>query len=662
MKKPRFDWLKPIAVGGIIGALAAGGFLLGMLDTWSARATDRLFLPRPADQRIVIVAIDDSSLGQIGRWPWPRTVHAELLRKLGDAGAAAIGYDVNFPEPSNAADDDALANALRENDHAVLPVELAFRVEKGMLTFDPSATVAPIPSLSAAARGTGHANASPDVDGTVRRMPLAVKAPDGSLVPSFAGEALRVAGFEQNIADAPRDRAGRMIINFANAPTKSYRTVSAVDVLRGIADASFFKNAIVFVGATAADLHDAQLVPTSEGQPMSGVEIHASIADTILNRRWLRPVPAWAVALELVALGLLIGYLFSRMRVRWSVPIVLALWIAIIVSAFLLFDRGWIAEIVWPTIAIFVASAAVTLERRISADRQRKQLKAALSQYVSPSVVESILRDPAKLKLGGERRRMSVLFSDIRGFTTISEGITPEKLVQILNVYLNRMTNIVFAKNGVLDKYIGDAVMAFWNAPFDQPEHAKLAVATALDMRDALKEMNRAKTFGDIELAIGIGVNTGDMVVGNIGGEARFDYTVIGDNVNLGSRLEGLTKEYHVQTLVTESTKNDLGGEILTRKLDKVAVKGKKEPVVIYEVMERMNAASEELKTLAHDFEAALDAYFTKNFSDAVAKCAAILAAHPLDGPTQNLLERAKQFIETPPSADWVGTWVYTKK
>ena len=654
--------MRPVAVGGLVGLFTAVGFLAGILNTWSMRATDRLFLATPVDQRILIVAIDNASLGQIGRWPWPRTVHATLLRTLTNAGATVIGYDVNFSEPSNAADDAQLAAALKESGRVVLPLELSLKTERGRLTFDPTKNVVPMTSLASVAAATGHTNTPPDADGTVRRVPLFIRAPDGSRVPSFVAEILRLASFDRETGHAFLDPNSRLFVNFPGAPFSSFHTLSAGDIFRGTAKLDRVKNAIVLIGSTAPDLHDSLLVPTSYGTPMSGIEIHASIAHTIVSQRWLRLIPPWSIALELVVFGLLIGFLLSRLRARWSVPIVFLLWVAQIVAAFALFDRGWIVEIVWPTILFIFAGAAVTLERRVAADRQRRQLKQALSQYVSPSVVESILRDPSKLKLGGERRRMSVLFSDIRGFTTISEGMTPEQLVHVLNVYLNRMTNLVFAKNGVLDKYIGDAVMAFWNAPFDQPEHAKMAVLTALDMRTALAEMNREKAFGDLELHIGLGVNTGEMVVGNVGGESRFDYTVIGDNVNIASRLEGLTKEYRVPILITEATMTDLAGEILTRKLDRVAVKGKKEPIVIYEAIERMGSATEEFKTLARDFEAALESYFAKNFSDAVARCTPILAAHPLDTPTHALRERAQQFMQTPPSADWDGTWVYTKK
>jgi adenylate cyclase len=609
------------------------------------------------DPSITIVAIDDASISQLGRWPWPRSVHADLITKLHEAGAKVIGYDVNFPEVSNSTDDQALADALKAAGNVVLPVELSLDPKKDNTWFDPTHVLSPIPLLASSAVSTGHSNTPPDPDGVVRRLPLYVTSRNWSdSLPAFVTEVARVAGLQVNVDRVP------MLINYPGVPLRTFRTISAVDVIRGRADVLSLKDGIVFVGATAADLHDALLTPTSNGVPMPGVEIHASAFDTIAGRHWLAPVPPLAVAFFILIVALIAGAFAAFVRARIGLPLGLVLWLATLVLAFVLFDRGLILDIIWPTLAIVFGFAAVTLERRISIERARRELKAAFSRYVSASVVESIIKDPSKLKLGGERRRMSVLFSDIRGFTTISEGLSPERLVEVLNRYLNRMTDIVFQHEGVLDKYIGDAVMAFWNAPFDQPDHALRAVQTALAMRDGLTEMNREKAFGDLELHIGLGINTGDMVVGNVGGDARFDYTVIGDNVNLGSRLEGLTKEYGVWIIVTEATRSELKGQVLTRRIDKVAVKGKKEPVVIYEAMELASNASPAQKKLAADFEVALEKYFARDFVGAIAACDEILSAHSDDGPSKTLKVRAEHFKQEPPPSDWVGTWVYTKK
>ena len=656
------DARRPLVIALGIGVFAVAGFVSGLLGSWSARISDRLFLSRMADPSTVIVAIDDASIGQLGRWPWPRQIHANLINILAADGAKVIAYDVNFPEASDATNDQALADALRKAGNVVLPVELQLEATPVSLRYDPTHVLAPIPLIALSAAAIGHTNIMPDADGVVRRLPLEVTAPDHSTIPSFVENVARLGGLSANLSAAPLDSTRNLTINFPDSPFKGFRIVSAVDVIQGRVGASVFQGKAVFVGSTAADLHDSLLVPTSLGLPMPGIEVHASAFDTILSRKWLRSVPTWTLALLILLYAFVAGFAATHMRVKEGLLCILVVWIVYVIGVFALFDKGWIADLLWPTLALFVSYSAVTLERRVTIDRMRRELKTAFSRYVSQSVVEAILLDPKHLKLGGERRRMSVLFSDIRGFTTISEGMTPEDLVHVLNIYLNRMTNIVFEHQGVLDKYIGDAVMAFWNAPLNQPAHALQAVKTALDWQSALDEMNEAKAFGDVQIHIGAGVNTGDMVVGNVGGDTRFDYTVIGDNVNLGSRLEGLTKEYGVHVIVSEATQMELNGEILTRKLDKVAVKGKKEPVVIYEAMETMKTAKEDHKQLARDFEMALEAYFARDFVDAAYRCQAILKQFPADGPAKNLAERAQHFKENPPEEGWVGTWVFTKK
>lgn len=585
--KKKNAFFRPIAVGLCVGLAAALTAQSGALRTWSSFASDRFFLSRPAEPSIVLVEINDASLATVGRWPWPREIHARIIEALSKSGAAAIGYDVNFPEPSDEENDAALERALRDAGNVVLPIELQIAFSGNALSYDPSAVVSPLPRFSAAARAAGHSNTPPDTDGVVRRIPLAVDAPDKSAVASFALQTLRVS---QPLSAAPTDamdRYGRLTVNYGGHPRGTFPTISAVDVLRGDFDPSVVAGKTIFVGSSAADLHDDRLVPTSLGIPMPGVEIHASLADTILSKRWLVPVPAWTEIFLLLAIGAAFGFAVTYLRARSSVVVAIIFWIGLVITAIVLFDKGRILDVVWPTIAIVFSYAAVTLERRLSADRERRELKNAFSRYVAPAVVESILQDPSRLKLGGEKRRMTVLFSDVRGFTTISESLPPEQLVEIMNTYLTAMTEIVFANGGTLDKYIGDAVMAFWNAPLDQPDHAIRAATTAIEMQKKLSEMNREKIFPNgIELKIGIGINTGDMIVGNMGSETRFDYTVLGDNVNLGARLESLTKEYGVGIIVSDAMRAEAGESLVTRELGAVTVKGKKAPVLIHELLE----------------------------------------------------------------------------
>ena len=655
--------LPPILIASAIGIIASLAFGYGILSSWSSRLLDRVFLAHKPNPQIVIVAIDDASITQIGRWPWNRSVHAKLIDALQSAQVKAIGYDVNFPEPSDTENDQALSTALGRVKNVVLPIELTLELGQKALTYDPAQVLAPIDLFRSVSASLGHTNTQPDDDGVVRRIPIAVTSGNGQgSVPAFEMEIARIAQIGLTADQIPQDSFHRMMINYAGAPNETFPMYSAVDVIQGKIPAETFRDKIVFIGSTAPDLHDMLMVPTSGGIPMSGVEIHANVLDTMVSQRWLRDIPYGIQAVFFILLALIVGFSVSLLRARWSLIIATGLVLGSFIATFVLFDRGWVLELFYPFIVITSTFAIVSIERRISAERDRREIRQAFSRYVSPSVVKSILDDQSKLKLGGERRRMTVLFSDIRGFTTISEGLNPEQLVEVLNIYLDRMTGIVFQYDGVLDKYIGDAVMAFWNAPFDQKDHAYRGLCTALDMRDALAEMNETKAFGDLELHIGLGVNTGDMVVGNVGGKTRFDYTVIGDNVNLGSRLEGITKEYGAAIITSASSVQDAKDKILFRRLDKVAVKGKKEPVEIYECLERLDNATTAQKRLASDFEHALEMYFGRSFEEVVDACELLLKKFPADGPTKVLLERAKHFMEEPPPADWIGTWVFTKK
>lgn len=654
---------RPILMGAAAGALGALLLVAGAFQEWNRLATDRFFLPHTPDASIVIVAIDDGSLAQLGRWPWPRSTHARLIRALTAAGVRVIGYDVNMPEASTAADDADLGQAIAEAKNVVLPIELRIISTALGIRYDPNTLVRSLPVIGNEARAVGHTNTPPDADGVVRRIPVAVSSPDGVEIEAFAARVASLANPALDLRHVPPSADHEVAIAFPGAPKTTYPTISAAEVLAGHVPATSLRGKIVFVGATAPDLHDEQIVPTSNGIPMPGVEIHAAFADTLLHERWIVDLPAWIQALALLFIGLLIGLISSTIRTRWSVLVTMLSLLGTLIVAIVLFDRGVIVNIILPGLVIVMAYAAVTIERRITADIERRRMRFAFSRYVAPSVVESILRDPTTLHLGGQKREMTVLFSDVRGFTSLSESLSPERLVHVLNTYLTRMTEVIFAERGVLDKYIGDAVMAFWNAPLDQRDHALCAVRAALGMQRALAEMNRQKLFGpDIELAAGVGINTGEMIVGNMGSEARFDYTVIGDNVNLASRIEGLTKEYGVGVLMTEATWRAAGKSILARRIDKVAVKGKREPAVLYEAIGLLSEATQEEVNLVNDFEEAFTRYVNGEFETAIALCGSILQYHPSDGPCRTIIARCHHFLSDPPAENWDGTWVMTRK
>ncbi len=656
--------LRPLFIGGVIGVLCALAATAGVFSSWSARVTDRFFTNRAPDPSILIVAIDDASISSVGRWPWDRSVHADLIRKLTNAGASVIAYDVNFSEAQDAKNDGDLAEAIASAHRFALPIELKLDERAdGTLAYDAERTLRPIPDLAHAATALGHTNMPPDADGVVRRVPISVADRSGANgIPSFANVMAALADRTPNLGGAPLDVGNRIVVRFDGPPHGTFPTISAADVLSGRADLSIVRNKIVLVGSTATDLHDEYLVPTSDGVPMPGVEIHASLLDTLLKRDWLAPIPPWALALLLVAIGLAFGWIIPRTRQRWSAAAAIIAWIAIVVVASIAFDRGTIIDVFWPTLAIILVYGGVTLERRIAAERHRRWMKGLLTRYVSPAIVDEILRNPDRLRLGGERREMTVLFSDIRGFTAISEATPPEELVRYLNAYLGRMTDIIFEHVGVLDKYVGDAVMAFWNAPLDQPDHARHACLAALAMRDALRGMNAKHVFGSHTFRIGIGINTGDMVVGNMGGEVHTDYTVIGDSVNLASRLEGLTKEYRTEIIVSEATRIAAGDAIFARKLDRVAVKGKQKTVTIYEVFAREDSVSSEDRERAEAYESALDLYFARKFDDVLNAVEAYSTKYPEDAAMQVLSAHATEFASHPPPSNWDGTWIWTRK
>lgn len=646
-----------------MGLFAAAGLLIGMFETLAFAASDRFFLPRETDSSIIIVSIDNSSLAKLGRWPWPRTIHAELVDRLKAAGAKVIVLDVNFPEPSEPADDSRLAQALRAAGNVTLPVELTTRIENGKLVFDPASIVQPISVIQSAAAASGFSNVPLDGDGTARRVPISIASRTGSPVYALAYEAARLAERAPVTASIPVDRFGRTLINFPGAPRRTFVTVPASDVLQGGANLARFKDAVVFIGATARDLHDEQYVATSDGEPMSGVEIHASIYDTLVTGRFLQPLNPGLQALALLLVGLLLGLLVPNVRARLGFLLVVIVFVGWTIIAFLAFDQGLIVNIVWPILLLAFVYGALVLERWVYTERERRKLRGAFSRYVSENVVASLMQDLDKLKLGGERRNMTVLFSDLRGFTSLSEGLPPEQLVEVLNKYLHEMTELVFAEGGTLDKYIGDAVMAFWNAPLDQLDHAERGVRTALKMRDKLHQMNEIGAFPNgITLKVGIGLNTGEVVVGNIGGEKRYDYTVIGDSVNLASRTESLCKHYGVEILITENTHALLAPDYVTRLLDKVAVKGKQAAIKIYQVMGMAGQISEDERRLKDAYEQALDVYFKRDFAAAVLAFEKILAVYPDDLSSRILLLRSGEYAKTPPPENWDGALVMTSK
>jgi adenylate cyclase len=402
-----------------------------------------------------------------------------------------------------------------------------------------------------------------------------------------------------------------------------------------------------------------------------GVEVHANIIDNLLHndekgRGFLtRSFTEEAADIGVILLfGLGFGFLFSRVTPLYStISVLLALaaygWFVYFAFA----QKGQWFSFVIPAGTLALGYVAITSVRMIREEREKRKIRKTFSQYLSPGVIELIEKDPEKyIRPGGEMKELSVLFSDIRGFTTISEKLTPDQLVLLLNEYFGHMTDIVFATDGTLDKYIGDAIMAFWGSPYPQEDHAYRSCSCALQMVRGLAQLNaKWKAAGHPPMAIGIGLNTGQVNVGNMGSARRLSWTVMGDNVNLASRLEGITKQYHVQLIISEATYKQVSSQFVCRELDKIRVKGKNLPVNIYELLDVATEKSKYEKLLV-EFSGAMQCYRAQNWREASEKFADILTTFPDDGPTKVFLERALEFSDNAPEAEWDGVYVMKTK
>lgn len=574
-------WLS-LSIGLVGAGIVIASYSTGLFAGPEATIEDTQFSSRPTSPQIVIVAIDDRSIESVGQWPWPRATFAKLLDTLAPYQPQVVSIDVLFTEPSRLGnpDDAALARAL---ERVPFPVVLASQAQSLALDKEgarASTLLRPLPALEKSASAIGLVNVISDRDGIVRRFAEPMLDTQGVPFHSFAGAVLTASGHTDWASELPS--INRIVYA---GPPGSVRTISAADVLSGTS-VDDLRNKIIFVGATAESLHDSQKTPMSGGINMPGVEIHAQIANMLLLDYRLVPLSTgatmlWIVLASCIAVAIL---LFVR-RFESAVALNIGVGVVYIILGVVLFERGTEVNIIHISLAWIVVATSLSLYRFFSSEKERRIIRHTFSKYVAPHVLDELLAHPERIALGGEEREITVLFSDIRGFTTLSENTTPTELVRILNTYFSAVTKKIIENDGVLDKYIGDAIMAFWGAPIENPRQADQAVRAGIEMLRALEELNR--TFvanGDPEIKIGIGIYTGRAVVGNIGSEHRFDYTVIGDTVNAASRLEGLTKEFKTQIIIGESTKHKLTEHFSLTPLGDTSVKGKVEKITIYGV------------------------------------------------------------------------------
>jgi adenylate cyclase len=679
---------------------------------------------------VTIVDIDDKSLEKLGQWPWPRTRIADLVTELTRLGAAVIAFDAVFSEPDRlnpafAADtfrhldeetrvklralpsnDQIFADAIKASrvvlGESGLPEEIAaldktlpvtgiamLGEEPQRFMFDFPGLLRNVPVLEHAAAGRGLFTIRPERDGIIRRVPMIMQA-QGQTMPSLTFEILRVASGSGTILikaekagiksigvkgfQIPTDHNGQLWVHYARNDASIY--VPAVNVLEKNVAPDMIAGKLVLIGTSAVGLNDIKTTPVSRAMP--GVEIHAQVLESALTGAVISQ-PIFGIAVEFTT-ALLFGLLVIAFAPQFG-PVTLVVLGAAFASMlvglsvyFYAHDRLLI-DFTYPLMSTTAIYLTLIFTSFVREQAQRRQIRSAFGQYLSPALVEQLAQSPEKLVLGGEEREMTIMFSDMRGFTSISETYKndPQGLTALMNRFLTPLTNAILNRKGTIDKYMGDAIMAFWNAPLDDKDHELNACEAALDMLERVEELNQAreqeaKEEGRpfIPLNIGVGLNTGICVVGNMGSDQRFDYSVFGDSVNLASRLEGQSKEYGFPIIVGSRTALAVKDRFAILELDFIMVKGKKEPEVIYAIAGREDIAQsgrfQRLRNLTIEM---LSCYRNRDWEGALA---AIARGRKTD--EANSLEllytlyeaRIRGYLENPPPQDWNGAFALLTK
>ena len=554
----------------------------GVFQTLEYKSYDYRIRNRMANiisDKIVIAAIDENSLEHLGRWPWDRSIQARMIQKLTRAGAKTIGVDILFIEKSNEQSDTALEEAVKESKRCVN--ELLFEIDRGI----PKKQKLPISGIVKYSIGIGFPNVFPEIDGVVRKVKPTIEY-QKKLYPHVSvsiASAYMEKPIEELLNNVPLDDNGEMLINYAGG-FETFKYISYYDILEGKINDEVLKDKIVLIGYAAAGLGDRHVTPVSPVMP--GIETIANNVNAFINSDFISYSSGLFGFLTIIVIGGILAFFLPKLSSWKSTFLVITVFVIwFLISRYYFVEKKVWVEYVPVTFLIFFSYLSITSWRFITEEKEKRWLKKAFGQYLSPLVINEIMKNPDALALGGKRQEMTVLFSDIRGFTTISEALTPEGVVTILNEYLTKMTEIVFKYEGTLDKFIGDAVMAFWNAPIPQNDHTQRAVYCAIEMIEELKKLQEKwRAENKPIMDIGIGINRGDMVVGNMGSIERMDYTVIGDNVNLASRLEGLNKEFRTHIILSESAYQVIKDTVLTKPLGTTKVKGKEKLVQIYSV------------------------------------------------------------------------------
>jgi len=687
---------------------------------------------------IRIVDIDEKSLSMIGQWPWPRTTVRDLVLALTSKGAAVVAFDVLFAEPDRTSmeaivkqlppeeakavtsaiagrpsNDELFAAALKdtpsvlsvalgEGPGTTLPAKAGFAFggddpRPFLLGF--SGVTRNLPEFEDAARGIGAFNWVADRDQIVRRVALLFRLNE-TFVPSLAAEALRVAegastyvlkasnasgetAFGQSTGlnhirigeiTVPTDAAGGVYLKFRHFNKASY--IPAWKVLSGEISQADIEGKIILVGTSAPGLLDLRATPVDAAVP--GIDIHAQVLEHLLTGNFLER-PDYAMALEefvIIVLGIMLASVLPRVSAKASAAIGFTTIALVLIGGWAAFRwANTLLDPSYPALVLGFMATGITLYTYNTAEAQRSQIRSAFGQYLAPALVEQLAQSPEKLVLGGEEREMTILFSDVRGFTAISEFYKddPQGLTSLMNRLLTPITNTIVDHEGTIDKYIGDAVMAFWNAPLSVPNHEIKACAAALAMIDCLEVLNRerreeATSAGQpfLPFRIGIGINTGRCVVGNLGSDLRFNYSVLGDPVNVASRLEGQTKYYDVPIIIGSRTAEKAKEQFALLELDLIAVKGKTEPQTIYALLGRDKIAGDiRFQELRKLYSTMLYCYRSRDWEgalEAIELCQSAEHNFGLTGLFDLYRTRIQAFRESAPPEDWSGIFLAETK
>ncbi|MCG3660658.1 CHASE2 domain-containing protein [Aliarcobacter butzleri] len=693
-------------------------FFPNLPDSLDNRLRDYLFTIRgelPHNQNVVIVDIDETSIKSLGQWPWSRDKLAKILENLTLANVGIVGLDIVFAEEDRTSPHKILqdlkiykkdvpnydlefANVVenspvilgyqfdlvkKDNTNAKVPQIPAIFIEKDKpqdksYLIEAYNTILNIPQIQDKAYSSGFFNNIPDDTGIIRSVPLIISY-DDTIYPSLALEVIRVINDTQKVVvqydengisnivlddvSIPTDRYGRMLINF-RGPERSFKYISAIDIYNNNFDKNEIDGKIVLIGTSAAGLFDLRATPFDSIFP--GVEVHANIIDNILMQDFIYKA-SWLDGANILIIFVLsiIVVMLTTYTTFWANPIIfISFSISYLFLVYnLLFDYGIVLNILFPIATVLIASIMTTLFDYFYNIKKEEAIKAKFASKVSKNVMDDILKNIDKNEFSAKTKEVTIFFSDIRGFTNISEKLDAKELISFLNRYMQPMSEIIIKYQGTIDKFIGDAIMAYWNAPIDIKNHCDLALKASLEQLEVLEKLNVELQKENLpKIDIGIGLNTGTVIVGEMGSSLRSDYTVIGDTINLGSRVESLCKYYDSKLNISNFTKDKLQEKYIFRFLDLVKVKGKNEPVEIWQVLGK-GEANESLKEELDLYHKAIEFYKNSDFINALEIFESL--ENNENKTNKNIykiyITRCKEFIKTPPK-NFDGVYEHTTK